>query len=73
MFENEIHEVYDGTVEIKDIARQAGDRSKGFCFSRNKDVDATGACIGQKGLRIQKISNQILGEKIDVIQYYEKK
>jgi len=71
LFESEIHEVYDGTVEIKRIARQAGDRSKVAVFSRNKDVDATGACIGQRGLRIQKISNQILGEKIDVIQYYD--
>ncbi len=73
LFENEIHEVYDGTVEIKDIARQAGDRAKVSVFSRNKDVDATGACIGRRGSRIQKISNQIQGEKIDVIQYYENK
>lgn len=71
LFEAEIPEIYDGTVEIKHIAREAGDRAKVSVFSRNKDVDATGACIGQKGLRIQKISNQILGEKIDVINYYE--
>ena len=71
LFESEIPEIYDGTVEIKHIAREAGDRAKVSVFSRNKDVDATGACIGQKGLRIQKISNQILGEKIDVINYYE--
>ena len=71
LFESEIPEIYDGTVEIKHIAREAGDRAKVSVFSRNKDVDATGACIGQKGLRIQKISNQILGEKIDVINYYD--
>ena len=71
LFENEITEIFDGTVEIKDIAREAGDRAKVSVFSRNKDVDPTGACIGQKGLRIQKISNQILGEKIDVINYYK--
>ena len=71
LFESEIPEIYDGTVEIKHIARDAGERAKVSVFSRNKDVDATGACIGQKGLRIQKISNQILGEKIDVINYYD--
>lgn len=71
LFESEISEIFDGTVEIKDIAREAGDRAKVSVFSRNKDVDPTGACIGQKGLRIQKISNQILGEKIDVINYYK--
>ena len=71
LFESEIPEIYDGTVEIKNISREAGDRAKVAVFSRNKDVDPTGACIGQKGLRIQKISNQILGEKIDVINYYE--
>lgn len=71
LFESEVPEVYDGTVEIKHISREAGERAKVSVFSRNKDVDATGACIGQKGLRVQKISNQILGEKIDVINYYE--
>ncbi len=71
IFESEIHEVYDGTVEIKGIARKAGERAKVSVTSKNKDVDATGACIGQKGLRIQKISNQVMGEKIDVIEYYE--
>ena len=70
LFESEVPEVYDGTVEIKNISREAGERAKVSVFSRNKDVDATGACIGPKGLRVQKISNQILGEKIDVINYY---
>ena len=71
LFESEISEIYDGTVEIKDIAREPGDRAKVSVFSRNKDVDATGACIGRSGARIQQISNQLLGEKIDVINYYK--
>jgi len=58
-------------VEIKDIAREPGDRAKVSVFSRNKDVDATGSCIGRSGARIQQISNQLLGEKIDVINYYK--
>jgi N utilization substance protein A len=71
LFESEISEIYDGTVEIKDIAREAGDRAKVSVFSRNKNVDATGSCIGKSGARIQQISNQLLGEKIDVINYYK--
>lgn len=71
LFEQEITEIYDGTVEIKSIAREAGDRSKVAVWSNNPNVDATGACIGPKGQRIQSISSQLLGEKIDVIQYNE--
>ncbi len=71
LFEQEIHEIYDGTVEIVSIARDAGSRAKVSVLSRNPSVDPTGACIGQKGMRIQKISNQIMGEKIDVINYNE--
>ncbi len=71
LFESEISEIYDGTVEIKDIAREAGDRAKVSVFSRNSNVDATGSCIGKSGARIQQISNQLLGEKIDVINYYK--
>ena len=73
LFEEEIHEVYDGTVVIKAIARQAGVRSKVAVASMNEDVDATGACIGQGGNRIQKIVSQLGNgknkEKIDVINY----
>lgn len=71
LFEQEIHEIYDGTVEIKSIARDPGSRAKVSVLSRNPSVDPTGACIGQKGMRIQKISNQIMGEKIDVVNYNE--
>jgi N utilization substance protein A len=73
LFEEEIHEIYDGTVIIKGIAREAGIRSKVAVMSNNEDVDATGACIGQAGSRIQKIVAQLGNgkdkEKIDVINY----
>ena len=73
LFEEEIHEIYDGTVIIKGIARQAGVRSKIAVYSTNDDVDATGACIGAGGSRIQKIVSQLgngkVNEKIDIINY----
>ena len=75
LFEEEIHEIYDGTVVIKAIARQAGVRSKVAVYSQNEDVDATGACIGQGGSRIQQIVSQLGNaqkkEKIDIINYSE--
>lgn len=73
LFEEEIHEVYDGTVLIKGVAREAGVRSKVSVESTNPDVDPTGACIGQGGQRIQKIVQQLGNakekEKIDIISY----
>lgn len=73
LFEEEIHEIYDGTVLIKAIARQAGVRSKVAVVSINEDVDATGACIGQGGSRIQKVTSQLgngkTKEKIDILNY----
>ena len=73
LFEEEIHEIYDGTVIIKGVAREAGVRSKVAVYSNNNDVDATGACIGQGGSRIQKIVSQLGNgidkEKIDIISY----
>ena len=71
LFESEIVEVYDGTVEIRSIARDPGERAKVAVSSRDKNIDPTGACIGVKGMRIQKISNQLANEKIDVVQYYD--
>ncbi len=71
LFEREIVEVYDGTVEIMSIAREPGDRSKVAVYSRNPNVDAPGACIGPKGMRIRNVSEQVAGEKIDVISYSE--
>lgn len=72
IMEKEINEIYDGTVEIRSIAREAGDRSKVAVSSTKPNVDATGACIGAKGVRIQSISQQLCGEKIDVILYDER-
>jgi N utilization substance protein A len=73
LFEEEIHEIYDGTVIIKGVAREAGIRSKVAVYSNNEDVDATGACIGQGGSRIQKIVSQLGNgkdkEKIDIIAW----
>ncbi|MDD3383739.1 MAG: transcription termination factor NusA [Bacilli bacterium] len=71
LFENEISEIYDGTVEIRSIARDPGERAKVAVSSRDKNVDPTGACIGVKGMRIQKITNQLSNEKIDVVEYHE--
>jgi transcription termination/antitermination protein NusA len=71
LFESEIVEVYDGTVEIRSIARDPGERAKVAVSSRDKNIDPTGACIGVKGMRIQKISNQLSNEKIDVVQFHE--
>ena len=72
IMEKEITEIYDGTVEIRSIAREAGDRSKVAVSSTKPNVDPTGACIGAKGVRIQSISQQLCGEKIDVILYDER-
>ena len=72
IMEKEINEIYDGTVEIRSIAREAGDRSKVAVSSTKPNVDPTGACIGAKGVRIQSISQQLCGEKIDVILYDER-
>ena len=74
LFEEEIHEIFEGTVVIKGIAREAGNRSKVAVYSRVEDIDATGACIGSGGSRIQKIVNQLGNsakdrEKIDVISW----
>ena len=72
IMEKEINEIYDGTVEIRSIAREAGDRSKVAVSTTKPNVDPTGACIGAKGVRIQSISQQLCGEKIDVILYDER-
>jgi len=73
LFEEEIHDVYDGTVIIKDIAREAGERSKVSVTSNDINVDPVGACIGPAGSKIRKICDQINHEKIDIIQYHEHK
>lgn len=71
LFELEVPEIYDGTVEIKAIAREAGSRSKIAVMSNNPDVDAIGSCIGPKRARISAVMNELGGEKIDLIAYSE--
>ena len=69
IFEIEVPEIYDGTVEVKGISREAGARSKIAVYSKDKNVDAVGACIGPKRSRITKIVEELCGEKIDIIPY----
>lgn len=71
LFENEVPEIYDGIVEIKAIARDPGERCKISVYSKRPDVDAIGACIGQRGQRVKVISEEILGEKIDIFEWSE--
>ncbi len=71
LFEQEVPEVYDGTVEIKSIAREAGSRTKIAVYTKDKNVDALGACVGQNGYRVNVIVNELHGEKIDVINWSE--
>ena len=72
LFELEVPEIYDGTVEIKAISREAGSRTKIAVWSKNPDVDAVGACIGTNRSRITPIVNELNGEKIDIIKWSEK-
>ena len=71
MFELEVPEIYDGSVEVKAIAREAGARTKLAVWSKNPDVDPVGACIGARGVRVEKIVQELNGEKIDVIRWSE--
>jgi N utilization substance protein A len=67
----EVPEIYDGTVQIRFAAREAGERTKVAVMSRDKDVDPVGACVGMKGMRVQSIIRELRGEKIDIIPYSE--
>jgi transcription termination/antitermination protein NusA len=69
LFEIEVPEIYDGTVEIKSVAREAGDRSKISVHSVSEDIDPVGACVGPKGSRVQAIVNELKGEKIDIVKW----
>ena len=71
LFELEIPEIYEGVIEIKSVSRDAGSRSKVAVYSPNANIDPVGSCIGQKGIRIQNIINELHGEKIDVIEWNE--
>ena len=69
LFEQEVPEIYDGTVEIKAIAREAGERTKMAVLSHKEEVDPIGACIGPRGSRVQVVINELKGEKIDIFQW----
>lgn len=71
LLESEVPEIYDGTVEIKSVSREAGSRSKIAVYSADENVDPVGACIGQRGARINRIVDQLGGEKLDVVRYSE--
>lgn len=69
LFEFEIPEIYEGLIEIKSVSRDPGYRSKVAVYSNNENIDPVGSCVGQKGVRIQNIINELSGEKIDVIEW----
>ena len=69
LFEQEVPEIYDGTVTIRGCAREAGERTKIAVSSRDRDVDSVGACVGMKGMRVQSIIRELRGEKIDIIEF----
>ena len=71
LFELEVPEIYEGIVEIKSIARQAGERTKIAVWSKNEKVDSVGACVGMRGNRVKNIVNELHGEKIDIVRYSE--
>ena len=71
LFEQEVPEIYDNTVVIKACAREAGERTKIAVYSRDRDVDSVGSCVGMKGMRVQSIIRELRGEKIDIIEFSE--
>ena len=71
LFEVEVPEIFEGIVEIKSIAREAGDRSKISVHTNNEAVDPVGSCVGARGARVQSISNELNGEKIDIVEWSE--
>lgn len=71
LFETEVPEIFDGTIEIKSVSREAGSRTKIAVYSKDEDVDAVGACIGPRGQRVSAIVDALGGEKIDIVKYSE--
>lgn len=71
LFEVEVPEIYEGIIEVKGVAREPGGRSKIAVFSKEKDVDPVGACVGMRGVRVQSIVNELQGEKIDIVEWSE--
>ena len=69
LFETEVPEIFDGTIEIKAVSRQAGSRTKIAVWSQNPDIDPVGACIGPRGARVNQIVEELAGEKIDIVKY----
>jgi N utilization substance protein A len=69
LFEMEVPEIYDGTVQIRGAVREAGERAKVAVISRERDVDPVGACVGMKGTRVQSIIRELRGEKIDIVEW----
>lgn len=69
LFELEVPEIHDGLVEIKSVAREPGMRSKISVYTKDENIDPVGACVGQKGMRVQTIVNELRGEKIDIVKY----
>lgn len=69
LFELEVPEIMEGTVEIKSVSREAGERTKIAVYAKNSDIDAIGACVGQKGNRVRNIVEELSGEMIDIVQY----
>ena len=71
LFELEIPEIYEGLIEVKSVSRDPGNRCKVAVHAQNENIDPVGSCVGQKGVRIQNIINELSGEKIDVIEWNE--
>ncbi|UUZ86800.1 transcription termination factor NusA [Paenibacillus sp. P26] len=71
LFELEVPEIFQGVVEIRSVAREAGFRSKIAVYSRNPEVDPVGSCVGPRGMRVQTIVNELKGEKIDIVRWVE--
>ena len=71
LFEQEVPEIYDSTVIVKGAVREAGDRAKVAVYSRERDIDPVGACVGMKGTRVQAIIRELRGEKIDIVEWSE--
>lgn len=71
LFEQEVPEIFDGTIEVKGVSREAGSRTKIAVYSKDSDIDPVGSCIGQRGVRVSKIVSILGGEKIDIVKYSE--
>ena len=71
LFESEVAEIQSGVVEIKNVSREAGSRSKIAVYSNNPDVDAVGACVGMNGARVNAVVDELYGEKIDIVEWNE--